>query len=89
MPSARPYVGLSLLSFVILTFGIPVKGSVIPLVVGTAIYLFTTTGYGLLISTFSSTQIAGLFGTAILTFLPATQFAGMLSPVSSNTGMAQ
>ncbi|TLU74538.1 ATP-binding cassette domain-containing protein [Lichenicoccus roseus] len=88
-----PYVMLSMLSFGILVliaifvFGIPVKGSVIALLGGTTIYLFATTGYGLLISTFSSSQIAALFGTAILTFLPATQFAGMLSPVSSNTGM--
>ena len=88
-----PYVALSMLSFVNLAFiatvlfGIPVKGSVVALVTGTAIYLFATTAYGLLISTLCSSQIAALFGTAILTFLPATQFAGMMSPVSSNTGM--
>ena len=28
------------------------------------------------------TQIAALFGTAILTVLPATQFSGMLTPVA-------
>jgi ribosome-dependent ATPase len=41
------------------------------------------TAYGMLISVFTSTQIAALFGTAILTVLPATQFAGMMTPVSS------
>ena len=46
-----------------------------------------TTGYGLLISAFASTQIAALFGTAILTVLPATQFSGMLTPVSSLSGL--
>jgi ribosome-dependent ATPase len=40
----------------------------------------------MLISSFTSTQIAALFGTAILTVLPATQFSGMLTPVSSLTG---
>ncbi len=35
------------------------------------------------ISTFTHTQIAALFGTAILTVLPATKFAGMLTPVSA------
>ena len=40
-----------------------------------------------MISTFTSTQIAALFGTAILTVLPATMFAGMLVPTSSITGM--
>src|ERR1700678_1093788 len=47
------------------------------------------TAYGMLISVFTSTQIAALFGTAILTVLPATQFAGMMTPVSSLSGAAQ
>jgi ribosome-dependent ATPase len=42
----------------------------------------------MLISAFTSTQIAALFGTAILTVLPATQFSGMMTPVSSLTGLA-
>ena len=33
------------------------------------------------------TQIAAMFGTAILTVLPATQFSGMLVPVSSLSGI--
>ncbi len=41
----------------------------------------------MLISTFCQTQIAALFGTAILTMLPATTFSGMLTPVSSLTGL--
>ncbi len=41
----------------------------------------------MLISSFCKTQIAALFGTAILTVLPATQFSGMLAPVSSLTGL--
>ena len=43
----------------------------------------------MLISAFARTQIAALFGTAILTVLPATMFAGMMVPVSSLSGMAQ
>ena len=50
------------------------------------LYVTATTGYGMLISAFTSTQIAALFGTAILTVLPATQFAGMMTPVSSLAG---
>jgi ribosome-dependent ATPase len=42
----------------------------------------------MLISAFTRTQIAALFGTAILTVLPATQFAGMMTPVSSLSGPA-
>ena len=40
----------------------------------------------MLISSFTRTQIAALFGTAILTVMPATQFSGMLTPVSSLSG---
>jgi ribosome-dependent ATPase len=53
------------------------------------IYVAAMTAYGMLISAFTSTQIAALFGTSILTVLPATQFAGMMSPVSSLAGAAQ
>jgi len=42
----------------------------------------------MLISAFTTSQIAALFGTAILTVLPATQFSGMMVPVSSLTGFA-
>jgi ribosome-dependent ATPase len=90
-----PYVAVALLNFVIMLlmavylFGVPLKGSLLALVVGTVIYVFTTTSYGMLISTFCKTQIAALFGTAILTTLPASEFSGMRVPVSSLSGSAQ
>ena len=65
------------------------KGSFTTLVVAKLISVTATTAYGMLISAFARTQIAALFGTAILTVLPATMFAGMTVPVSSLTGMAQ
>jgi ribosome-dependent ATPase len=43
----------------------------------------------MLISAFTRTQIAALFGTSILTVLPATQFSGIMVPVSSISGLAQ
>jgi ribosome-dependent ATPase len=88
-----PYVALGLINFLLLClmayliFGVPVKGSFIALFVGVTIYLFATTAFGMLVSSFCSTQIAALFGTAILTVLPATQFSGMMVPVSSLTGL--
>jgi ribosome-dependent ATPase len=42
---------------------------------------------GLLISSFMRTQIAAIFGTAVLTILPANQFSGMIEPVSSLEGI--
>ncbi len=90
-----PYVAVALINFAVMLlmaiflFGVPLKGSFLALLAGTIIYVFTTTGYGMLISTFCSTQIAALFGTAILTILPAQQFSGMMTPVSSLSGTAQ
>ena len=87
-----PYVALAMAGFLVTTllatvlFGVPIKGSLAALAVGTLIYVYATTAYGLLVSVFASTQIAALFGTALLTVIPATQFSGMLSPVSSLTG---
>ena len=48
-------------------FQVPLKGSFFALLLGVVIYVTTTTAYGMLISSFASTQIAALFGTAILT----------------------
>jgi ribosome-dependent ATPase len=90
-----PYIAVALINFIImfamavLLFQVPLKGSFMTLLIGTIIYVFTTTGYGMLISSFCSTQIAALFGTAILTILPAQQFSGMMTPVSSLSGTAQ
>jgi ribosome-dependent ATPase len=87
-----PYIAVAFVSFCILfamtllLFRVPLKGSLPALVLGALLYVTTTTGYGMLISSFARTQIAALFGTAILSVIPATQFAGMLTPVSSLSG---
>ena len=39
-------------------------------------------------STFMKTQTAAIFGTGIVTVMPAIQFSGLLSPVSSLSGGA-
>jgi ribosome-dependent ATPase len=90
-----PYIGIALVNFVLLflmtvfIFAVPLKGSLLVLLVGVLIYVTTTTAYGMLISAFTSTQIAAVFGTAILTVLPAIQFSGMMTPVSSLAGAAR
>jgi len=90
-----PYIAVAMTNFILMlllalfVFKVPLKGSFPTLLVGALIYVTTMTGYGMLISTFTKTQIAALFGTAILTVLPATQFAGMMTPVSSLAGGAQ
>ena len=88
-----PYIAMSMISFFLLlaqavvVFGVPVKGSVLALTFGALLYVTATTGIGLLISAFTQTQIAALFGTAILTMLPTVQFAGLTTPVSSLEGL--
>jgi ribosome-dependent ATPase len=83
-----------MINFLILTalaiwgFGVPLKGSFPALAAAALLYLTASTGLGLLMSAFARTQIAALFGTAIVTMLPAIQFSGMLHPVSSLEGMA-
>lgn len=87
-----PYVGLAMLNFLLLTglavtlFGVPLKGSFLTLALATLLYVITTTALGLLISTFMKSQIAAIFGTAVLTILPAVQFSGLINPVSSMEG---
>ncbi len=90
-----PYVALGMVNFALMmtlaltVFGVPLKGSFPTLLLAALIYVMTTTAYGTVISSFARTQIAALFGTAILTVLPASMFAGMTVPVSSLTGMAR
>ena len=86
-----PYVAIAMVSFVMLlalagAFGVPLKGSLLTLATGALLYVVSSTGYGLVISAFTRTQIAALFGTAIATLTPATQFSGLTDPVSSLEG---
>jgi ribosome-dependent ATPase len=89
-----PYVALAMANYLCLVimavflFGVPLKGSLAALTLGALLYVITATGIGLLVSAFTKTQIAALFGTAIVIMMPATQFSGMLVPVSSLTGGA-
>ncbi len=89
-----PYVGVAMINFglmflmALFVFRVPLKGSFTVLAFGALLYVAATTAYGMLISAFTRSQIAALFGTAILTVLPATQFSGMMTPVSSLTGAA-
>ncbi len=90
-----PYIAVAMANFALMflmalfVFQVPLKGSFATLLLGVLIYVTTMSGYGMLISAFTRTQIAALFGTAILTVLPATQFAGMMTPVSSLGAGAQ
>jgi len=87
-----PYVAVCMGSYLLmmleatLVFGVPVKGSLAAMTLGALLYVTATTGLGLLMSTFTRTQIAALFGTAIVTMLPTLQFSGLTTPVESLQG---
>jgi ribosome-dependent ATPase len=90
-----PYIALAFVNFLLLTvvaiavFRVPLKGDFVALAAITVVYVIVTTAIGLLISAFMRSQIAAIFGTSILTYLPATQFSGMIHPVSSLQGFGQ
>ncbi len=90
-----PYVGLALLSYLTLLlmalflFRVPLTGGLGALSLGAALFVFASTGLGLLMSTFMRTQIAAIFGTAIVSTIPTILFSGMLVPVSALTGPAR
>jgi ribosome-dependent ATPase len=70
-------------------FQVPLKGGFGILALGSLVYVAASTGYGMVISAFTKTQIAALFGTVILTILPASMFSGMSTPAASITGFGR
>jgi ribosome-dependent ATPase len=89
-----PYVAIGMINFFILTalallvFSVPIKGSFLMLTLCTLLYVMTTTALGMVTSTFTSSQVAAVFVTAILTIVPTIQFSGLLQPVSTLEGNA-
>ena len=90
-----PYVGLAMLSFLtllllaLMLFRLPMQGGLIALSFGALLFVFASTGLGLLMSTFMRTQIGAVFATAIASTIPTMLFSGMLLPVSSLSGPAR
>jgi len=87
-----PYIALGMFNFATLAllavfvFGIPIKGSILTLCLGALLYVTCATGLGLLMSSILNSQIAAIFGTTIVTLLPAIQFSGLIHPVSAMEG---
>lgn len=89
-----PYIIVGLISFsgllliCLIVFEVIPKGSVLLLFIATLLYLCTTTGIGMIVSTFTKTQIAALASAAVFTILPTVAFSGLTTPVSSLEGVA-
>lgn len=88
-----PYIVLSMVSFFLLVsvalfvFEVPFTGSFITLVIGALVYVIIATSMGFFISAFLRSQTAAIFATSILTLIPAVQFSGLTTPVSSLQGI--
>ena len=80
-------INFGLMSLLAVTvFGVPVTGSFATLLLAALVFSFVATGMGLLASTITKSQIAAMFLAMIGTIIPATQFSGLIDPVSSLEG---
>jgi ribosome-dependent ATPase len=88
-----PYIVLGLFNFGLMTllavtvFGVAVKGNFPTLSAAALLFVIFSTGFGLLASTFTRSQIAAMVVAIIGTMIPTIQFAGILNPVSSLEGL--
>ena len=84
-----PYIAMGVVNFLLLcamavwVFGVPHKGDFLLLTLAALLYVAFATGFGLLVSVFTRSQVAAIFGTFIATFIPSNRFSGMIDPVSS------
>jgi ABC-2 type transport system permease protein len=69
-------------------FEVPLRGNLLVLLAGTLLYLMTTLGVGLLISTVSTTQQQSFLGGFLFT-LPAILLSGVMTPVRAMPGWLQ
>jgi ABC-2 type transport system permease protein len=69
-------------------FGVPIRGDLFLLFVATAVYLMTTLGVGLLISTVSRTQQQAMLATFFF-FMPAILLSGLMFPIANMPEVVQ
>lgn len=83
-----PFALISYIDVIIVTlvgvfwFGVPIRGYLPLLLLATTLYLFTTLGVGLLISTVSQTQQQAMMSTFFF-FLPAMLLSGFMFPIAN------
>jgi ABC-2 type transport system permease protein len=82
-----PYAGIALIEFLsvlslgFIWFGIPFHGSLALLATTALIYVASTLGLGLLVSTLARTQVVAMMLALIITMMPAMVFSGFLFPI--------
>jgi len=89
-----PFAIIAFIDVVLITvvgvfwFDVPIRGSILLLFVATAVYLMTTLGVGLLISTISQTQQQAMMSTFFFYF-PAILLSGFIFPVANMPRVVQ
>tara|TARA_R110002126_G_scaffold141383_2_gene286491 strand:+ start:9962 stop:12724 length:2763 start_codon:yes stop_codon:yes gene_type:complete len=89
------YIGITLINFAILTalvvlvLGVPLRGDPLVLLWASLVYAVAATGFGMLVSMMSTTQVTAVFACTVLSVMPTLQFSGMMTPVSSLEGPAR
>ncbi len=84
-----PYITIAFICFLQLCFlavfvlDVPVRGSFAALCLGALLAVTASSSFGLLVSCFVRSQIAAVFGTAILSIVPSINFSGFMFPASS------
>jgi ABC-2 type transport system permease protein len=89
-----PFAVISLIQIVLITllgvswFHIPLRGNILLLLFSTCIYLFTTLGIGLFISTISTTQQEAMMS-VFLFYMPTMLLSGFAYPIANMPKLIQ
>jgi ABC-2 type transport system permease protein len=84
-----PFVVIGLLDLLLITgiarwlFGVPLRGSLLLLVLMTLLFLLNTLGLGLLVSTMVSTQQQAMMFSAFVVMVPMIYLSGLIFPVAN------
>lgn len=90
-----PYIVFGLVSagiailLSLIWFRVPLRGSLIDLVILTTFYLFASLGETLLLSSFLTSQGTAMRVILLIFFLPSFFMAGIILPIDSRSGIAQ
>lgn len=89
-----PFVAIGYIDVVLVTttavfwFGVPIRGSLLLLFLGTGVFIITTLGGGLLISTVCGTMQQAMM-TAFFFFLPGVLLSGFMFPIANMPPLIQ
>ena len=84
-----PYLALSVINAIIIlvvghfVFNVPVKGSIILLMLESVIFIMMALSLGILISTIAKTQIVAMFMSMIGLMLPTILLSGFIFPIQN------